>query len=78
MHASNYGYNGVPSVSRDAKAFHKQRSRFHPGVLGVLAAESRGVAANLGGDTRGQGSRYKSNSNYVGKEAFLALRARDY
>lgn len=48
MHASNYGHNGVSSVSRDATALHKQRSRLHPGVLGVLTAKPRGTTTDLG------------------------------
>lgn len=67
MHASNYGHNGVPSVSRYAEAFHKQRSCIHPGLLGMLTAEPRRVTTNLGCDKGTQRTRYITNTYYVGK-----------
>jgi len=69
MHTSNYGYNGVPSVSRYAATLHKQRSRLHLGVLGVLTAKSRGATTDLGRDKGTQGSRYLTDTHYVGKDS---------
>jgi hypothetical protein len=39
MHASNYGHNGVPSVSRDAATFNKQGPCLHPCLLRIVEAE---------------------------------------
>lgn len=68
MHTSNYGHNGVPSVSRYAAALHKQRSRLHLGVLGVLTAKSWGATTDLGRDKGAQGPRYLADTHYVGKD----------
>lgn len=69
MHTSNYGHNGVPSVSRYAAALHKQRSRLHLGVLGVLTAKSRGATTDLGRDKGAQGPGYLADTHYVGKDS---------
>lgn len=68
MHTSNYGYNGVPSVSRYAAALHKQGSRLHLGVLGMLTAKPRGVTTNLGRDKGAQGPGYLADTHHVGRE----------
>ena len=69
MHASNYGHNGVPSVSGNAATLHKQGSRIHPGVLSVLAAESRRVTTDMGGYTRIERTGHLANSNNAGKSS---------
>lgn len=69
MHTSNYGHNGIPSVSRYAAAQHKQRSRLHLGVLGVLAAKLRGAATDLGRDKGAQGPGYLADTHYAGKDS---------
>lgn len=73
MHTSNYGHNGVPSVSRYAAALHKQRSRLHLGVLGVLAPKPRGATTDLGRDKGAQGPRYLADTYYVGKNSLPLL-----
>lgn len=73
MHTSNYGHNGVPSVSRYAAALHKQRSRLHLGVLGVLTAKPRGATTDLGRNKGAQGPRYLADTHYVGKDSLQPL-----
>ena len=75
MHTSNYGYNGVPSVSRYAAAFHKQGSRLHLGVFGMLAAEPRGAATYLGRDKGAQGPGYFADTYHVGKNSSSHLQS---
>lgn len=67
MHTTNYGHNGVPSVSRDAAIVHKQGSRLHTGILGVLATELRGAATHLGGHTRAQRTEHRTDTYNAGK-----------
>lgn len=68
MHASNYGHNGVPSVSRDAATLDKQGPRLHPGLLGLVAPELRGATADLGCDTRAQRTRHLADTDHAGKK----------
>lgn len=73
MHTSNYGHNGVPSVSRYAATLHKQRSRLHLGVLGVLPAKSRGAATDLGCDKGTEGPGYLANTHNAGKHSYQTI-----
>ena len=68
MHASNYGHNGVPPVSRDAALVDKQGPRLHPRLLGLVAPELRGAAADLGGHTRAQRPGDLADTDHAGKE----------
>jgi len=73
MYTSNYGHNGVASVSRHAAALHKQRSCFHLGLLGVFTAKSWGTTTDLGRDKRTQGPRNLTDTDYVGKNSLRPL-----
>lgn len=69
MHTSNYGHNGVSSVSRYAAALHKQRSRLHLGVFGLLPTKSRRATTDLGRDKGTEGPGHLANSDNAGKHS---------
>ena len=67
LYTSNYGHNGVSSVSCDATTFYKQRTCLHPGVLCLLTAKSRGTSTDLGCYSRTQRTGYFTDTYNAGE-----------